>query len=327
MKSFVLSGVCACLLTLILGKFAIPFLKKLKVGQPVYEYVIEHSEKNGTPTMGGLFFIIPSALIFLLFSGGSGRIAIVSLSIGLAYMVVGFLDDFIKIKTSKNQGLKAYQKIAFQTAIALFAGVFAYRSGLTVFHLPFSQKNLDLGVGCIPIVAFIFIAITNSVNLTDGLDGLAGSVSFVYLIIIAVLIGLQNTIVSNLFLVAKEYQKLQLLSVCLSGALLGFLVYNTFRAKVFMGDTGSLSLGGFIGAISIFSSNSFFVPVIGIMFAMSSISVIMQVARYKKSGKRFFLKAPLHHHFQLKGLAEGKIAYIYSLITALFGCMCLVPYL
>lgn len=327
MKSLVLAGVSSCLFTILAGKLVIPILKRAKAGQPVYEYVKEHQEKNGTPTMGGLFFIIPTALVFLILGGIKGRIATVGLTIGLSYMTVGFLDDFIKIKTRKNQGLKAYQKIIFQTAIALFAGVFAYTSGLTVFHLPFTQKNLDLGYFTIPIIAFVFIAITNSVNLTDGLDGLAGNVSLVYLVFMTLLIGLQTSVLSSVYFVVYEYEQLELLAVCLIGGLAGFLVYNTNKAKVFMGDTGSLSLGGFIGAISIFSSNSFFVPLIGIMFVASSISVIMQVARFKHSGKRFFIKAPLHHHFQLKGVSESKISYVYSLITALLGSACLVAYL
>lgn len=327
MKIFLLSIVISCVITILFGWLFIPFLRKLKAGQPVYEYVTEHKQKEGTPTMGGLIFIIPSIIVFILLGGLKGRVATVGMVIGLAFMLVGFLDDFIKVKFKHNKGLKGYQKIIFQTAIALFAGVFAFKNGLNIFHLPFTQKSVDFGFFTIPIVAFIFIAITNSVNLTDGLDGLAGSTSMVYLFFVSLLINVQLSGLKYLSLNLFEYQQLQLLSYSLVGGISGFLLFNTYRAKVFMGDTGSLSIGGFIGAISIFSSNSLFVPIIGIMFTSSSISVIMQVARFKHSGKRFFLKAPLHHHFQLKGKSESSIAYAYSLITALCGTACIIGYL
>ena len=293
----------------------------------MYEYVTEHKEKEGTPTMGGLIFVLSAVIVFIVFGGAKGRIATVGMVIGLSFMLVGFLDDFIKVRFKHNKGLKGYQKIIFQTAIALFAGTFAVKNGLTIFHIPFTQKTIDLGYFSVPIIAFIFIAITNSVNLTDGLDGLAGSVSLVYLTIVTLLIGVQLSVLNHLYFDEHEYKMLQLLSCTLIGGIAGFLLFNTYRAKVFMGDTGSLSIGGFIGAISIFSSNSFFVPIIGIMFVTSSISVIMQVARFKHNGKRFFLKAPLHHHFQLKGSSESSIAYAYSLITALCGTACIIGYL
>ena len=309
------------------GLIFIPILRKIKAGQPILKYVETHKDKNGTPTMGGLFFILPAAAVFLIFGGGSGRIALVAMSIGLAFMSVGALDDFIKVKTGHNEGLKAYQKIIFQFAIALTAGFFSYNNGITVFHIPFFRISVDLGLWTIPLVALIFIAITNSVNLTDGLDGLAGGVSAAYLFIISLLIIFQMSVLSKMYLKKEEYEKLILLSLCLFGAICAFLMFNVNKASVFMGDTGSLSLGGFIGAISIFSSNSFFIPVIGIMFVLSSISVIIQVAHFKRTGKRVFLMAPLHHHFQLKGMTETKIAFLYSVITLVVGALSLLAYL
>ncbi len=324
MDSLILSAIISLALTLVLGLATIPLLRKLKAGQPILKYVETHKDKNGTPTMGGLFFISSAVIVFIFFSGLSGKMATVAVSIGLAFMLVGFLDDFIKIKFHHNEGLKAYQKIIFQIAIATVAGVFAYVNGITAFNIPFCNRRVDLGWWTVPVVAVIFIATTNSVNLTDGLDGLASSVSAVYLTIMVILICVQEIAFDGFFVIDSEYKSLKILSCSLIGALLGFLVFNSNKAKIFMGDTGSLSLGGFIAGISIFSLNSFFIPIIGIMFVLSSISVIMQVARFKLMGKRLFLMAPLHHHFQLKGYTETQISYCYSLITAVMGGICVL---
>ncbi len=324
MAKLLLAGLCSLLLTLLTGSFVIPLLRKIRAGQTVLKYVQTHKDKNGTPTMGGLFFINSAVIIFLIFEGFNGRIATVSVSIGLAFMLVGFIDDFIKIKLQQNEGLKAYQKIIFQISIATVAGIFAYKNGITSFHIPFIKQRVELGAWTIAVVALIFIAMTNSVNLTDGLDGLAGSVSIVYLISMLALVLVQISCFDYTFSNVGEYQNLNLLTVCLIGAIAGFLVFNSNNARVFMGDTGSLSLGGFLGAISIFSLNSFFIPIIGIMFVTSSISVIVQVAHFKRTRQRVFLMAPLHHHFQLKGYSETQIAYCYSLITAIMGVVCVL---
>ena len=327
MKILLVCCILSIVLTVIAGLIVIPILKRLKAGQTVLKYVEEHKQKNGTPTMGGLFFIIPSILIFFVLCGFKDRIAVFSAVIGIAYMIVGFIDDFIKIKFKRNEGLKAYQKIIFQCLIALTAGVFAYVNGIAELFLPFTRKSINLGAFIIPFVTLVFIAVTNSVNLTDGLDGLAASTSAVYLTFLTAIILLQSSTSAFKRFEYVEYRSLSILSCSLIGGLLGFLIFNTNRAKVFMGDTGSMSLGGFIGAISIFSFNSLFVPILGITFTMSSISVIMQVLKYKRTKKRIFLKTPLHHHFQLKGYTEAQISYCYSLITAIFGMLLLIVYL
>ncbi len=327
MKTMIFSACVALILTLILGKIFIPLFDRFKAKQTILKYVETHKEKNGTPTMGGLFFILPSAITFFIFGGLSGRLATVSVVIGLAFMLVGFLDDFLKIKFQRNEGLKPYQKIIFQLAIASLAGFFTYNNGLTNFYIPFTNQSVDFDWLCVPFVALIFIAITNCVNLTDGLDGLAGGVSAVYLIFLIILISLQTSIFDFDKTMLVEKEKLCLLCFILVGGLLGFLFFNVNKAKVFMGDTGSLSLGGFLGAISIFSSNSLFIPILGIMFVMSGISVIVQVAYYKRTKKRVFLMAPLHHHFQLKGHSEVRISFCYALVTALFGVASIISYL
>ncbi len=320
----ILAVICSAILAVLSGLIVIPLLRKIKAGQQILKYVETHKDKNGTPTMGGLFFISSAVIIFIAFGGTNGRLATVSMAIGLAFMLVGFIDDFIKIKFHQNEGLKAYQKILFQVAIAVTAGVFAYVNGITEFNIPFTNRKVELEFWTVPIVSIIFIAITNSVNLTDGLDGLAGSVSAIYLLCMVALISVQATKNYDYFLSVSEYNALNILSCSLFGGLLGFLVFNTNKAKVFMGDTGSLSLGGFLGSISIFSLNSFFIPLIGIMFVLSSISVIVQVAYFKRTKKRVFLMTPLHHHFQLKGYTETQITYCYSLITFLLGALCVL---
>ncbi len=327
MKSLILAVIFSLFLTIISGFIVLPLLRKLKVGQPILHYVKTHKNKSGTPTMGGLFFILPSALIFIIFGGLKSRLSIVCLSIGLAYLVVGFLDDYIKIKFRRNEGLKAYQKIIFQIAIAIMAGIYGYKKGFSIFYLPFLMTEVDIGIFAIPVIIIIFLAITNSVNLTDGLDGLAGQVSLVYFIALVVLIIVQYQTLSIIHISLEQYYGLTLLSASLIGGILGFLLFNMSKAKVFMGDTGSLSLGGFIGAISIFSLNTFYIPILGIMFVISSISVIIQVLYFKKTKKRVFLMAPIHHHFQLKGYSETQIGYTYALITAVFGMLAILPYI
>ena len=326
MKTYILSIILSLVFTFLLGLIFIPILRKVKCGQPILKYVETHKEKSGTPTMGGLFFILPSVIIFIIFGGLKSKIATVSMTVGLAFMFVGFIDDFIKIKSKENQGLKAYQKILFQGGIALFTGIFTYYNGLTDFYLPFSTKTINLGFFAPFFVGFIFIAITNSVNLTDGLDGLAGSVSVPYLFFIAVLMLLQANNLTNNQNLNEEYQKTVLLTTSILGGVIGYLIFNVSKAKVFMGDTGSLSLGGFIGGISIFTANAFYIPIIGIMFVLSSISVIVQVLHFKRTGKRVFLMAPLHHHFQLKGYSEAKISYVYSVITFILGAISVLSY-
>ena len=304
------------------GFFVIPLLKKIKAGQPILSYVSEHKGKSGTPTFGGLFFIFPCLAVGLIFTGVSYTVVNMTVSITVAFAVLGFLDDFIKIKTRNNQGLKSYQKIVFQTAISIIIGVFVYKNGLTQIFIPFVNKSVDFGACIIPFSMLLFIALTNSVNLTDGLDGLASSVSIVYLAVFVVLMYFEIS-----FFGIYDVNGIFVLCFCFMGGLLGFLVFNFNKAKVFMGDTGSLGLGGFLGCISVFSGNSLFVLFVGITFVFSSISVILQVIYFKRTGKRIFLMAPFHHHLQHKGLTEGKICFFYSLVTLLMGVGCLISFI
>ena len=290
----------------------LPLLKRLKAGQYILGYVKEHKSKSGTPTMGGLAFVAAIIIVGFCLCGFESGQANLTLAVTAGFTIVGFLDDFLKIYRKENEGLKPYQKIFFQLAIAIVAAVYCYVNGITNIYVPFGGNlSVDVKWGIIPIVTFIFIATVNCVNLTDGLDGLAGSTSMAYLVIFGIMLTLQGT-------------SLALLCFAAVGAIAAFLVFNTNRAAIFMGDTGSLALGGFISCVSVFSGNSLYIPILGIMFVISGISVIVQVIYYKRTRKRVFLMAPLHHHFQMKGYSESKISYAYFTLTALVGIFCLV---
>lgn len=326
MKTFLLAFACSAIFAVVLGLVIIPLLKRLKFGQNILSYVEEHKHKNGTPTMGGFIFILSSITTFFIFCEGDKRLATVSIVVFLSYGAVGFIDDFIKIKRVRNEGLSVLQKAAFELVIAVIVSVFAYTRGLTRIIIPFTRTAIDLsGWIFVPLSVLVFVATTNSVNLTDGLDGLAASVSCTYLLAFAAIALLQDGFIENGVLQTDEHKSIALFAVCLSGALFGFLAFNVNRASVFMGDTGSLALGGAIASTATVSGNALYIPILGITFVASCISVILQVAYFKATkGRRLFLMAPLHHHFQHAGYAESKISFVYALITALAGVACVV---
>lgn len=315
--SLVLSGIVTAVL--------IPLLKKLRLSQTILKYVSEHFVKNGTPTMGGIGFLLVTAAVYLT-SGKTSTIPTVSLLIFITYSVIGFFDDFIKIRFSRNEGLTPVQKIVFQVIVAAVAVGFAVYNGLTNVYLPFTDKLVNLGYWFIPFGIFVFLATTNCVNLTDGLDGLAASVSSAVLTIIAVLIILETRKLSGYYLNKEEYEGLSVLSICAAGSLIGYLLFNSSKASLFMGDTGSLGLGGLIASVYTFSGNALYIPITGIMFVLSGISVIVQVLHFKRTKKRVFLMAPLHHHFQHKGYSECKITVWYTVITIVLGLLCLTVF-
>ncbi len=324
MKNYFLAVFTGIAVSVVVGFIIIPILKRMKFGQNILVYVKEHGYKGGTPTMGGFIFIVGSIISFFVWKSGDGHLAIICISVGLAYMLVGFIDDFIKIKLKRNEGLSPIQKTLFELAVAIIIAVFSYSRGLTKAYIPFTSEIVDMGAWFLPVCIIVFIATTNSVNLTDGLDGLAAGTSYVYFAVMATLIICQMNVFSSNYVNISEYRNLITLSFSLVGGLIGYLLFNTYKASVFMGDTGSLSLGGFIAAVSLMSGNVFFIPLIGITYVCSSISVILQVAHFKRTGKRIFLMAPLHHHFQHKGYSESKIVFGYKLITLAVGIICIV---
>ena len=316
MKEILLCLLLSFALSLVLCAAEIPLLKRLGAGQNILSYVKEHEYKGGTPTMGGLGFVLAATVVALFVNGFADKRFLVALAVGLGYLLVGFLDDLLKKRRGKNLGLKPYQKIFFQLAVAIVASVYCCMNGLTVLRIPFTQVAFDIGWGMLPLGIFVYVATVNGVNLTDGLDGLAGSSCAAFFFAFCLLFTLQS-----------ESGALSALCACLTGALLAYLVFNTHRASMFMGDTGSLSLGGFAASCALLTGNALAVPIAGATFVLSSISVIMQVIYYKKTGKRIFLMAPIHHHFQEKGYSEGKIAYAYAVATAVLGALLLFPFL
>jgi len=310
-------------ISLILSPLIIKICKKLKLGQNILGYVSEHNSKQGTPTMGGIIFILPTIIVSLFFIKSNFTIPLICLAVFLGYGIIGFLDDFIKIKFKRNLGLRPYQKVIFQLLLAVIIAFFAYRSAVipNSVYLPFSKESLNLGVFIVPFIVLVVIATTNSVNLTDGLDGLAGSVSLIIFVFITIIINFYSGLCAPAY--QQEYifqmQNLNTICMCVSGALLAFLIFNFYPAKIFMGDTGSLSLGGLMAVVTSFSGTSLYILIIGFMFVVSSLSVIIQVLYYKKTKRRVFLMAPFHHHLQHKGMYETKIVFIYIVITLLLG--------
>lgn len=316
---YILAIIISFFISLILSPLIIKWTKKLKFGQNILSYVENHKSKQGTPTMGGIIFIISSIIATFCLIRDSFSICLVAMSVFFAFGVLGFLDDFIKIKFKRNLGLRAYQKVIGQLAISVLIGIFVYKNASigTSIILPFSDISLDLGIFIIPFIIFIFIATTNSVNLTDGLDGLAGGTSLVYLIGMSVIVLLYGGNLDNLAMV--EQKNLLIFVFAVVGGLLGFLIFNSHPASIFMGDTGSLALGSVVALVGCFTRLDLYIPLIGLMFVMSTVSVIIQVLHYKRTKKRVFLMAPLHHHFEKKGMYETKIVTIYIIITALLS--------
>lgn len=313
MLEFFLVFLIGLLVAIILGFPILKLSKKFHLSQTTLHYVDNHAGKNGTPTMGGFIFILPCLLASLIFARGELYLPILILLLMLGYGLLGFLDDFIKIKNHKNGGLKPYQKIIGQGSIALIVAIFAYfniGSSLNFFGI-----ELEIGLFVIPFIIFFYVAVTNAVNLVDGLDGLASGVSFVYLIFLGIIIALTSDF--NFALIAFS----------LAGALLGFLLFNCYPAKIFMGDTGSLALGGAIASLAVFSRLELIMPIIGILFVITSLSDVIQVLHYKRTHRRIFKMAPLHHHFEKCGVNENRIVAVYIVITIVCGIGTLIGYL
>ena len=327
MDKFFLAITISFIVCLIISPLVIKITKKMKVSQPLYEYVDMHDKKTGTPTMGGIIFLIGIILTSFIFINGNAKLSLLTLGVFVCFGLVGFLDDFLKIKHKHNLGLKPYQKIIFQVAISLIVSYFAFSSTLvgSSIYVPFFNIELNLGVFYIPFTVLVFLAVTNSVNLTDGLDGLAGGVSLSYITSFAVIfftifVGLKN--MGTSLIIMEEYKNLFFVMASSIGSLLAYLLFNSFPAKIFMGDTGSLALGALIACLNIFTKQTLLIPILGVMFVVSSVSVILQVAKFKLTKKRMFLMAPFHHHLEKKGIHETKIVAIYIIITIMVGVIC-----
>ncbi|MBO7156527.1 MAG: phospho-N-acetylmuramoyl-pentapeptide-transferase [Clostridia bacterium] len=310
-------------LGLIIAPLVIKGAAKLKAGQTILSYVEQHNVKQGTPTFGGLIFLTSTVVVATIFGCWQYSVSRMALLVFLGYGIIGFLDDFIKIKFHENKGLKAYQKIIFQLIVAVFVAYFAYKNvyvGSTI-ALNFGLEGVDIGVWYIPFAVVTFIAMSNAVNLTDGLDGLAATTSTIYTITLTIinLFMLYDAVTYGKSTYIGELRSLAVTSSALIGGMLAFLWFNNHKASVFMGDTGSLALGAFAAAQALFIKNPLIGVLVGIMFVISCISVIIQVVSFKLRGRRVLLMAPFHHHLELKGINESKIVGYYAIVTIIAG--------
>ena len=298
----VLPIIIAFVLASIFTYFEIPLLKKLNAGQSIREEGPEAQRaKSGTPTMGGIAIILAVCIAGIIYNPSLNMIAMCGVM--LAYGAVGFIDDYIKVVKKRNLGLTAKQKLAFQILIAIIIAVIKGMQGTTVF-IPFVKQSIDFGWVFYPFVVFVMVAMTNAVNLTDGLDGLASSVTAVCALTFAMAcIGDASAF-----------------AFCISGACIGFLMFNKHPAKLFMGDTGSLALGGALAACAIMSDLEFVLPIAGGIYVLEALSVIIQVVVFKtQNGRRFFRMAPIHHHFELGGWKETKVVLVFDLVTLILS--------
>lgn len=309
MNQLITGGIFALILAGILGLWFIPVLTRLKFGQEIREEGPKwHAKKSGTPTMGGLIFItaiVISCLLCYLLGMQIGIEIVMLLAISLIYGVIGFIDDYIKVILKRNLGLTAKQKFLLQLVAAIaFVAWTVYGTKIsTNISIPFTSLSFDMGVFYIPFVTVVILATVNSVNLTDGLDGLATSITCIVAIFFM------------LFAKRMESNAVALFAAIVLGSLIGFLIYNKYPAKVFMGDTGSLFLGGAVCGMAILLEQPLALLIVGFVYVMESLSVIMQVTSFKLTGKRIFKMSPIHHHFEMCGWNEVKIVVVFTLVT------------
>jgi phospho-N-acetylmuramoyl-pentapeptide-transferase len=301
-------------ITAILGPVVIPFLRRLKVGQTEREELKSHQKKNGTPTMGGIMILAAIVITSLFYIRDYPKIIpILFLTVGFG--VIGFLDDYLKVVLRRSDGLLAWQKMILQIVVT---GIFAYYmvrySGVELLlYVPFTDGYyLDLGWFAIPLMFFAVIGTVNGVNFTDGLDGLASSVTLLVAVFFSVVaIGTGSGI--------------EPITCAVAGALMGFLLFNVYPASVFMGDTGSLALGGFVASTAYMLQLPLMILIVGLIYVVEVLSVIIQVTYFKKTGgKRIFKMAPIHHHFELSGWSETRVVAVFSIVTAV---LCIIALL
>lgn len=313
-RIIILPVIISFAISALLGPVVIPFLRRLKVGQTIRgEGPKAHLKKNGTPTMGGILIMIAVVITSLFYVKDFPKI-IPILFLTLGFGLIGFVDDYIKVVLKRSLGLRAWQKMAGQFIVT---GIFAYyltnyTDVQMAMKIPFlSGQYLDFGVFNIPVLFFIVIGTANGTNFTDGLDGLASSVT---------------VIVATFFTVVAigTGSGIEPITCAVVGALLGFLLFNVYPASVFMGDTGSLALGGFVAATAYMLQMPLFIPIVGVIYLAEVMSDIIQVSYFKATGgKRIFKMAPIHHHFELCGWSETRVVAVFSIVTAI---LCLVAY-
>ncbi len=322
------SGVLSFVIAALLGKWVIPALRRLHFGQTIREEgPAWHQSKSGTPTMGGVLFIaatLVTALLAILVTQLFLEDKILSgtplslvklfgtLLLALGCGLIGFLDDYIKVVKKRNLGLTARQKLIAQLLVATAFAVAMYLAGGQVIKVPFFG-TVDFGFWYIPFCIFVIIAMSNATNLTDGVDGLCGSVSFVAALPLVIIAG------------SLAAFGVSVLTVVFAGALAGFLMWNLHPAQVFMGDTGSLFIGALLTGLAFSLDHPFLLVPIGIIYILENLSVILQVSYFKIThGRRLFKMSPLHHHFELCGWSENKIVTVFSAVTLIGGVLALL---
>ena len=307
MLNIAIAVITGFLISIILLPILIPFLRRLKFGQEILEEGPNwHKAKSGTPTMGGIAFILAIGITIIFIRPDLKGLLVFLFS--LLCGVTGFVDDFIKVHLKRNKGFSALQKtLCLIFVITLFVLGLNYL-GLTdtKIFIPFLKVTFDLGYFYYPLVIIGVFYIVNSVNLTDGIDGLAGSITAVVLMVFTTMLFMKNAI------------GLSYLSSAALGAMIGFLIFNLHPAKVFMGDTGSLFLGGLVSGLAVAISNPLIIVIFGMVYVIESLSVVIQVTSFKLTGKRVFKMSPIHHHFEMCGFSENKIVILFTIATFIF---------
>ncbi len=313
MSLIIYSVLIAFFLSIIQGPILIPLLHKLKFGQNIRaEGPKSHLKKAGTPTMGGIIFMISTIITMLIIVRHTSDEAMIAVYCFIAFGLIGLIDDLLKITRKQNEGLTSKQKMLLLVVVSGLIGFYSSLKIGTDIIIPFSNKSIYLGVWYLPFIIIYFVATTNSVNLTDGLDGLATSITIVVMTFFA--------LVSNMMF----HSTLAIFCAALAGALLGFLKFNSFKAQIFMGDMGALALGGAVAAVGMILKSPLLVIIVGGVYVLETLSVIIQVSVFKATGKRVFKMSPIHHHFELSGWHETKVVAVFSIVTVIF---CLIGFL
>ncbi|MGC7870349.1 phospho-N-acetylmuramoyl-pentapeptide-transferase [Desulfosporosinus sp. SYSU MS00001] len=328
-ERLVMAGGLALIITLVLGPFLIPILRILKFGQTVRDDGPKrHLQKTGTPTMGGIIFLVGIIASSLFCAEQPTSLEMVTLvGTTLGFGLIGFIDDFIKVVMHRSLGLRAYQKLIGQFALAfvlMWISVHWLGRGTDV-SIPFTSVHLELSWFYYIVTSLVIVVMTNAVNLTDGLDGLAAGSTMIAgmgYIVIALMAAIQGVAV-----LAHETD-MAVFAAALAGGCLGFLRFNAHPARVFMGDTGSLALGGALACLAVLTKSEFVFIIVGGLYAVEALSVIIQVASFQTTGKRVFRMSPLHHHFELGGWSEWKVVLVFwtvALACTILGIVAYMP--
>lgn len=327
MQRLIWTVVAAFAMAIVLGPVVIPWLKKMRFGKEIYELGPQtHKKKQGTPQMGGIIFAVPAIIATLAFSYGSARwdFLLMAMTSAVGFGLIGFVDDFIKIRRHSSEGLTPKQKLLPQIVLSALLAFWAFRnprigSSLTV---PFFNVEWNLGWFYIPVMVFVLVGTVNSANLLDGLDGLLGGCGlFDFIAMALICVAMAAADPEN----AENLLNVAIFAGAMVGGLMGFLRYNAHPARVFMGDVGSFFIGGALVGMTLVTRLSLLLPIIALAMVLSSLSDLIQFAYFRAThGKRFFRMAPLHHHFELSGMPETSIVTMYYIATAI---LCLIALL